>query len=88
MGCLEFLVYFYLINTARGVKFSDLNFDPLIPYPSYSMLTREWLCGQYFFKIYQDVVPGEQCLALLYLFKELQTRWFLGAKSHTNLSHQ
>ena len=29
MGCLEFLLYFYLINTPRGVEFSDLNFAPL-----------------------------------------------------------
>ena len=34
MGCLEFLVYYYLINTARNVKFSDLNFASLIPYPT------------------------------------------------------
>ena len=33
MGYLEFLVHFYIINTARLVKLSDLDFDPLIYHP-------------------------------------------------------
>ena len=34
MGYLEFLVNFYIINTAWLVKFSDLDFDPLIYHPT------------------------------------------------------
>ena len=34
MGYLEFLVYFYIINTAWLIKMSDFDLDPLIHHPT------------------------------------------------------
>ena len=41
MGFLEFLVHFYMINTARLEKLSDFDFEPLIYHPilSYFSIT-------------------------------------------------
>jgi hypothetical protein len=41
MGYLEFLVHFYIMNTAFLVKLSDFNFDPLIYHPAKRTITNE-----------------------------------------------
>ena len=43
MGYLEFLVYFYLKNHARVVKFSYLNFTPLNLYPRRKAILKKWI---------------------------------------------